>query len=262
MYRPRQKSALAIYEQRLRNLRKARAAKRAYGGRRVIHRRPGPHRRVHHTRRARGGRVLHRRLVVRHRRVHRSKRHVAGRRVVHRRRVYRRRMYGGALTDYIPSLSTVASYIPGAETAASYLPSYSSIPSIPSLSDISGAYGQAKSGYETAKQAHQIYKEFLAPIPEPPPRPPVYTSPLAVFGKKSAPVVHSMPTQNTSFFQKLKKIRPISFVDNALSAIGQRDRVRKYLEDRGHGYLNRGADLAIQAGFGRVRRHPRARRHR
>lgn len=49
------------------------------------------------------------------------------------------------------------------------------------------------------------------------------------------------------------KIKPISFIDNALRATNTHNRVRSFLIDKGLGSLVNGADLAIQAGFGRYR---------
>ena len=50
---------------------------------------------------------------------------------------------------------------------------------------------------------------------------------------------------------KLREIRPISFIDNTLNSLGQRDRVWNYLSQSEIGkHLVTGADLAIQHGFG------------
>ena len=50
---------------------------------------------------------------------------------------------------------------------------------------------------------------------------------------------------------KLREIRPISFIDNTLNSLGQRDHVQNYLSQSEIGkHLVTGADLAIQHGFG------------
>jgi hypothetical protein len=187
-----------------------------------------------------------------------------------KKRRYRRR--GGALSDYIPSANTIASYIPGGQTALGY---YNSIPS---YQDAKNAYGQAKDLYNTynttVKPAIDLYNQFSKPGPPPLPSggPPSLSRADQLHNKRLRDIqdrgarnteynrkvmenfYKGQQPQLPGFVQKARSIRPISFIDNALRVTGQRDRVRNYLQNKGLGSLVSGADLAIQAGFGRRNR--------
>lgn len=88
-------------------------------------------------------------------------------RVRPRARSIRRVVYGGALSDYIPSVETAASYVPGGTTALDY-------------------YNKGKKIYDTGKKLYNVYEQYSpvidavaglaspgVPQPMPPPLPPV-----------------------------------------------------------------------------------------
>jgi hypothetical protein len=201
-----------------------------------------------------------------------------------RKRMVRKRVilpihYGGALTDYLPSLSTVASYVPGYSTAKNY-------------------YDTANKTYQTGKDLYNTYNTKIKPAVDlynqfyntsdpklstnnPPPLPAGGPPPLSRAdqlhnkrlrdikerGARNAEANRKIMEQfNKSrgqpangpdlpgFIQKARAIRPISFIDNALKVTGQRDRVRNFLNSKGLSGLVTGADLAIQSGFGKRRK--------
>ena len=188
-----------------------------------------------------------------------------------KRRVRKRRVrQGGALGDYIPSAATVASYIPGATSAYN-------------------AYQGAKSAYalynDTIKPAYQLYNDLWQPpasssqagvkIPPPPPGGfPMSRDELAYNRNLRNRGAVSIPSSSSNFnssstapspsnynslssvVSTLRKIKPISFIDNSLNVLGQRKRVRDYLISKGgiRSSLVSGADMAICAGFGRSKR--------
>jgi hypothetical protein len=223
---PRRKSAAEIYRQRLRNLAKARAAKKRLGGQSHAYR---------------AGR----------KRVHRSG----------RKRIHRRHYRGGALTDYIPSLSTVASYVPYGNTVKGY------------YDQAVGAYNTAKDIHNTVKPALELYNSLKPKVPPPLPShgpPPLsradreHNKRLRDQEKHMDPFMNSKATLDEmnranrgthhspdNWLDKIRRIKPISFIDNTLAATGHRDRVRNWFNNKGLGFVNSGADSLIQAGFGK-----------
>lgn len=172
-----------------------------------------------------------------------------------KRKVNIRRRRGGALSDYLPSVDTVASYIPYGKSALE-------------------TYRTGKEAYHTVKKVHGIYKDIVGPTTstpaKPPPLPKGGPPPLSKRDLEHNRRLREGPgadisTDPTSYIQTLRKIAPISFIDKTLSALGQRERVRGYLSKSPLGRaLVTGADLAIKSGFGyrRLMRRKKKRVHR
>ena len=184
---------------------------------------------------------------------------------IHKRKSHRRKTgkRGGAISDYIPSTDTVASYIPYGTTALKN-------------------YRDARNLYNTGKKAFELYQGVInprQPPPLPPGGPPTDRKSLAQSRRDAAHnrrVDENLPDpmydskrmlemlnadrvkyppgrleNKSDLITKLREIRPISFIDNTLNSLGQRDRVRNYLSQSEIGkHLVTGADLAIQHGFG------------
>ena len=181
-------------------------------------------------------------------------------RISHRKKNGKR---GGAISDYIPSADTVASYIPYGTNALRN-------------------YRDAKNLYTTGKKAFEIYQEVIHPKPLPPLPPgglptdrkslaqsrrdaafnrrmdenlpnPMYDS-KRMLEMLNADRIKYPPGRletKSDLITKLREIKPISFIDNTLNSLGQRDRVRNYLSQSELGKnLVTGTDLAIQHGFG------------
>ena len=177
----------------------------------------------------------------------------------HRRKTSKK---GGAITDYIPSTDTVASYIPYGRAALKN-------------------YRDVRNLYNKGKKAFEIYQGVInprQPPPLPPGGPPTDRRSLAQSRRDIAfnrMVDESMPDpmhdskrmlemmnaqrvkypgrleNKSDLITKLREIKPISFIDNTLNSLGQRDCVQNYLSQSEIGkHLVTGADLAIQHGFG------------
>ena len=179
------------------------------------------------------------------------------------RHIGRRGKRGGAISDYIPSTDTVASYIPYGTTALKN-------------------YRDARNLYNTGKKAFELYQGVInprQPPPLPPGGPPTDRKSLAQSRRDVAHnrrVDENLPDpmydskrmleilnadrvkyppgrleNKSDLITKLREIRPISFIDNTLNSLGQKDRVQNYLSQSEIGkHLVTGADLAIQHGFG------------
>ena len=147
----------------------------------------------------------------------------------HRRKTSKK---GGAITDYIPSTDTVASYIPYGTTA---LKNY-----------------RDANLYNTGKKAFELYQEVIhprQPPPLPPNGPPTDRKSLAqsrIDVAYNRRVDENLPDpmydskrmlemlnadrrtgqrleSKSDLITKLREIKPISFIDNTLNTLGQRD---------------------------------------
>lgn len=183
-------------------------------------------------------------------------------------RVFTQRIRGGALTDWIPGYNAAAN-------AAS------------------SAYNSTANAYNTAKDAYGLYRDITAPTPEPPrqavpitstqsygdfsfledgpnfdqgvrfepipeapPAPPIYSWRPTQISRKPKP-----ETEKVSTVAKIKQLKPVTFIDNALKTLGIRDSVRGYLNKYKLGRLAvKGADHAIKFGFGNRGKRMRMRR--
>lgn len=192
---------------------------------------------------------------------------------------------GGALSDYIPSVSsigsalgTAASYIPGASTVSSY---YNAIPSV---QDVRNAYNAGKDLYNTynthVKPALDVYKELSSPVPMTMSAPPPVIEPLRAAPMKAmeedlfdpmmdsramlesinkkykpAPPPELPPSINpfVNGVRHLKKKQYLRKFDKLLADTGLREPIREYLNKHDIGkHLVSGADQLISAGFGKI----------
>lgn len=85
-------------------------------------------------------------------------------------------------------------------------------------------------------------------------------------GQQQHPADIRRAAEAASLFGKVdrfaRKVKPVSFIDNGLDALGLRGRVRQFFKNRGLDFVNDYADNAIRAGYGRRRGHYRRQRAR